>query len=86
LPCTPGSSGEPCTRIEKLPGGSTAYLRTYTVPNTVGHAYEVTLVKPDGTGVSVSSAAYRPEHADMPDAPLSLERVLEVARQITVTP
>lgn len=86
LPCTPGSSGEPCTQIEEFPDGSTAYLATYTVPDTVGHAYAVTLVKPDGTGVSVSSAAYRPEHADMPDAPLSLERVLEVARQITITP
>ncbi|WP_432944933.1 ester cyclase [Kribbella sp. CA-253562] len=86
LPCTPGSSVEPCTRIEQFPDGSTAYLRSSIVPNTVGHCYSVTLVKPDGTGVSVSSLAYRPEHADMPDAPLSLDRVLEVARQITVTP
>jgi predicted ester cyclase len=86
LPCTGLTGGEPCTRIEKFPDGSTAYLRTYTVPATVGHAYDVTLVKPDGTGVSVSSAAYRPEGAEMPDAPLSLDRVLEIARQITVTP
>ncbi|TWD80020.1 putative ester cyclase [Kribbella amoyensis] len=86
LPCTPGSTGDPCTRIEDFADGSTAYLRTYTVPGTVGHAYDVTLVKPDGTGISVSSAAYRPEHADMPDAPLSLDRVLEIARQITITP
>jgi predicted ester cyclase len=86
LPCTGPTGGEPCTRIEEFPDGSTAYLRTYTVPATVGHGYDVTLVKPDGTGISVSSAAYRPEGADMPDAPLSLDRVLEVARQITVTP
>jgi predicted ester cyclase len=86
LPCTPGSSGDPCTRIEQLPDGSTAYLRSSIVPDTVGHSYAATLVKPDGIGVSVSSSAYRPEHADMPDAPLSLDRVLEIARQITVTP
>jgi hypothetical protein len=86
LPCTGRTGGEPCTRIEKFADGSTAYLRTYTVPDTVGHAYDVTLVKPDGTGVSVSSAAYRPEDAEMPDAPLSLDRVLEIARRITVTP
>ena len=66
-------------RLDRLPG-------TYTVPATAGHAYCVTLGGPDGTGVSVSSAAYRPEDADMPDAPLSLDRVLEIARQITVTP
>lgn len=86
LPCTPGSSGEPCTRIEQFPDGSTAYLRSYVVPDTVGHCYAVTLVKPDGIGVSVTSVANRPEHADMPDAPLSLDRVLEIARQITVVP
>jgi len=77
---------EPCTRIEKLPDGSTAYLRTYIVPSTIGHAYEVTLAKPDGTGVTVSSAAYRPKGSQAPDAPLSLDRVLEIALQITIKP
>jgi predicted ester cyclase len=86
LPCTGEAGNEPCTRIEKLPDGSTAYLRTYTVPATVGHAYECGLVRRDGTVVSVSSAAYRPEGAKMPDAPLSLDRVLEIARLITTTP
>jgi hypothetical protein len=79
-------SPQAARRAGQFLDGSTAYLRSYVVPDTGGYGYDVTLVKPDGSGVSVSSAADRPEHADMPDAPLSLGRVLEIARQITVTP
>jgi hypothetical protein len=80
------ASPQAARRAGQFLDGSTAYLRSYVVPDTGGYGYDVTLVKPDGSGVSVSSAAYRPAHADMPDAPLSLGRVLEIARQITVTP
>ncbi|TWD79692.1 hypothetical protein FB561_0756 [Kribbella amoyensis] len=85
-PCSVRPNFEPCTRITSFPDGTTAYLWTYTVPATVGRAYEVQLIKADGTGVSVSSAAQRPKNAAMPDAPLSLDRVLEIARQIKTTP
>jgi hypothetical protein len=74
-----------CTQIRTLPDGSTAYLSTYIVPNSEGHSYDVRLDRPDGTSVSVSSSALKPKGAKH-DAPLSLNRVLEIAQQITVKP
>jgi hypothetical protein len=78
-------SPQAACRAGQFLDGSSAHLRRYVVPDTGGYGYDVTLVNPDGSRVSVSSAAYRPAHAGMPDAPLSLDRVLEIARQITVT-
>ena len=74
-----------CTEVRRLPGGSTAYLHTYIVPATQGHAYDVRLDRPDGFSVTVSSAALKPKGATH-DAPLSLERVLEIAQRITIRP
>ena len=74
-----------CTEVRKLPDGSTAYLHAYSPPGTVGHGYDVRLDRPDGFSVSISSAAYKLKGAKH-DAPLSLERVLEIARKITVKP
>jgi len=75
----------PCKEARHLPDGSIAYLNTYIVPDTVGHAYDVRLDRPDGISVTVTSAAYKLKGAKH-DAPLSLERVLEIARKITVKP
>jgi hypothetical protein len=74
-----------CTEIKHLPDGSTAYLHTYIVPGGTGHAYDVRLDRADGISVTVSSAAIKPKDAKN-DAPLSLARVLEIARKITVKP
>lgn len=82
--CDRTTGPEPCNEIRHLPDGSTAYLRSYLVPGG-GHSYEVLLVHPDGTSVSVFSAAQKPKGAKH-DAPLSLARVLEIAQKITVKP
>jgi len=85
-PVCDGKTGRnACTEVRQLPGGSTAYLHAYIVPGTQGHGYGVRLDRPDGFSVSINSAAQKSKGAKH-DAPLSLERVLEIAQQITVKP
>ncbi len=76
-----------CTEIEHLPDGSIAYLRSSLSPvqGYDGNSYEVRLDRPDGIRVNVSSSATKPTGTEH-DAKLSLARVLEIARKITVKP
>jgi hypothetical protein len=75
---------EHCTDIRQLADGSTAYLHEYDVPRG-GHSYDVRLVRADKVEVYVGSGASIPP-GDSHRAPLSLERVLEIAQAITVMP
>jgi hypothetical protein len=82
--CETKTGPNACTDIRKLPDGSTAYLHEYDVAGG-GHSYDVRLVRTDKVEVYVGSGAATVP-GDTHTAPLSLTRVLEIARGITVTP
>ncbi len=83
--CDGATGSTPCTEVRRLPNGSTAYLHAFTVFGGTGHGYSVRLDRSDGISVTVDSAAQKPKDATH-DAPLSLERVLEIAQKITCNP
>lgn len=73
-----------CTEIRKLPGGVTAYLKKYSIPDTKVQGVGVTLDRPDGTRVNFWNGTMSKD-GKLP-TPLDLARVLEVAQQVTVRP
>lgn len=74
-----------CTEVRNLPGGAIAYIRSGNVPNNKGHYADVTLERPDGSRINVGNAAYLSPEATV-DAPYGVERLLQIAQQITVRP
>ena len=82
--CTSMSGPEPCDEIKQLPGGSTAYRKSYPVDGVMQH--EVRIKHPDGIQVSVSSSAQLPPPVWARQALLDADRVLEVAQGVTITP
>jgi hypothetical protein len=85
-PVCEGTTGiNACTEIRHLPDGSIAYLHGYILQNTLGHSYEVRLDHPGGLRVSIDNVAWKTKPGQH-DAELGLERVLEIARKITVRP
>jgi hypothetical protein len=74
---------ERCSEVRTLADGSTAFIRDYIALG--GHQYDVRLVRPDGTQVCVFSSAQMPPGSTH-DSVAGRDRVVEIARQITVTP
>jgi hypothetical protein len=71
-----------CTEIRKLPGGAIAYLKRYSIPETLVQGTGVTLDRPDGVRINVWNGTIS-EDGQQP-TPLDLARVLEVAQGVTV--
>jgi hypothetical protein len=83
---TCGTSSTPkCTEVRHLADGSIAYLRHSPIPNN-GYDDQVSLKRPDGILINVHNAADLVQGMVMLDVPLNLERLLEIARQVTVMP
>lgn len=86
--CDPARPGSPdCTDVRHLPGGATAYLRSWT-DDSGAPTNEVRVARPDGFDVWVRANSSKvgggvdPAHP----VPLTLEQVFDIARGITVRP
>ena len=72
-----------CSEVRALADGSTAFILDSTMLG--GHQYGVRLLRPNGTQVFVFSGAQMPPGSTH-DSLVGRDRVVEIARQITVTP
>lgn len=85
LPTCSGLTGiNGCTEIRNLPGGAVAYLKKYSIPETLVQGTGVTLDRTDGIRINVWNGTISTDGRQ--PTPLDLDRVLEVAQGVTVAP
>jgi hypothetical protein len=78
-----------CSGARRFPDGSIALYKEfrseYQGAGEMTHSYSVNLIRPDGTEIHVySEVVYQPDRPR--NALLSLPRLMQIARGITVTP